>query len=243
VVLVGAHYDAVPGSPGADDNGSGTAGLLEVARVLRGAPTRRTVRFVLFTLEEAGLVGSTQHVARWSEARDEAPEGDRERVAMMLSLEMIGYFKDEPGSQRNPFAALSGMVKGFSVPDRGDFIGLGTTLQHRSAVRTLAREMGKAEPGLPTLVFDHLPVAPPDLLRSDHAPYLARGLPGIIVTDTANFRNPHYHQPTDKVETLDLDRLARVTRAVAAAVWRVAGPEGEADVEWEPGAGKGAEPK
>lgn len=229
VVLVGAHLDAVPGSPGADDNGSGVAGCLELARVLRATTPRRTVRFVIFNAEEVGLLGSS-HMA--GAVTDEA-EGGGPRVVAMLSLEMLGYYCDEPGCQVNPFAA----VPGFKVPDRGTFIGLGTVLQHRAVVRTLARGMAKAEQPMPTVVFDLLPIAPPDLLRSDHAPFLLRGVPAVIVTDTANFRNPHYHRATDRHETLDAERLAACVRSLAHGVLELAEADFEPAAAPVPGSG------
>ncbi len=225
VVLVGAHFDAVAGSPGADDNGAAVGALLEMARLARvrsdahGAPTR-TLRFVLFNLEEVGLVGATQYAAEAAEREAgggrEEPGG--ERIIAMLSLDCIGYFSDEAGSQRNPFAAL----KGLSVPETGDFLAVATTLANRPMVRTLERHMRAAVPGAKFFVFDVLPIAPPDLLRSDHAPFLLRGVPAAIVSDTANFRNPHYHQPSDTIETLDLKRLTLATGALAAGVWGLA---------------------
>ncbi|MBL8757077.1 MAG: M20/M25/M40 family metallo-hydrolase [Phycisphaerae bacterium] len=224
VILVGAHFDAVPGSPGADDNATGVAALLEVARVLKDRPARRTIRFALFNLEEAGLVGSTQYAAAWSERNADAPEDQRETITLMLSLEMLGCYSDAPGSQAVPFK-----IPGLDLPTVGDFIALAGVLQGRPAIRQLAEQMRLAEPGAKTFVFDFSPIAPPDLLRSDHAPFLLRGIPAVMVTDTANFRNPHYHQPTDEVETIDLPRFAKTVSALAGAVHALAGPQGQPD--------------
>ncbi|MFN0010952.1 MAG: M28 family peptidase [Phycisphaerales bacterium] len=220
VIIVAAHFDAVPDSPGADDNASGVAGLLEIARVLKaraaagagaaGSFPKRTIRFALFNLEEVGLVGASQYaplVAERVEAGDDTVVG-------MLSLEMLGYYSDKPESQQNPFAAL----KGFTLPDTGDFIAIATTLAHRPFVRALEKHMAAAVPEAKALVFDLLPIAPPDLLRSDHAPFLLYGIPAAMVTDTANFRNPHYHQPSDTLETLDRPRFARTVAALAAGI-------------------------
>ncbi len=227
VLIVGAHFDAVPFSPGADDNASGVAGLLEIARVLRDRPPKRTVRFILFNLEEVtgvfGLVGSRQEAARLKQAID----AGQERVVGMVSLEMLGYYRDEPGSQRNPFRGVPGL------PDRdiGDFLALAGSSRHSAFIRALDAAMRHAQPDFRTLVIDafpneQVPIVPPDLLRSDHAPFIELGIPAVMVTDTANFRNPHYHRLTDTVDTLDPVRFPLAVRALAAAVETLAGPAG-----------------
>lgn len=223
ILLIGAHFDAVPGSPGADDNASGVAGLLEIARVLKDQPLRRTVRFALYNLEEVGLIGSTQHVAEWTATI----ERHGENLLAMLSLEMIGYYRDEPGSQRNPFA----QIRTLAVPDRGEFIGIAALLSSRPWVRVLEREMKRAEPEQKVFVFDYLPLPAPDILRSDNGPWMLRNLPAAMVTDTANFRNPNYHQSSDTPGTLDWPRFTRTVSALAGAIRAMAGPVGQPDPE------------
>lgn len=232
VLLIGAHFDAVPGSPGADDNGSGVAALLEIARVLRaGPPLRRTVRFALFNLEEVGLVGSTRYAvllaerARAQPGPDGAPTGPLGGLVGMISLEMLGYYSTAPGSQRNPFAAIPGAPS----RDVGDFLAVAGSSRDRAFLAAIHAGLtrDRAEPGFPALLVDmfpsrEVPIVPPDLLRSDHAPFLLRGVPAAMVTDTANFRNPHYHKPTDTIQTLDLHRLAAATRALAATIAELA---------------------
>lgn len=220
VVLVGAHFDAVPNSPGADDNASGVAAALEIARVLKDLPRRRTVRIAFYNLEEIGLVGSTQHAL---EIGSEIADGSIDLVAM-LSLEMLGYFSDEPNSQRTPFKGIRGLPDPEKDDVRGDFLALATTARWTKLARALAAAMHRAEPSLPTLVIDQFPFAPPDLLRSDHGPFLLAGLPGLMVTDTSNFRNPHYHKPSDTLATLDLPRYTAAVGALAAAIHHLAGP-------------------
>jgi hypothetical protein len=232
VLLIGAHFDAVPGSPGADDNGSGVAALLEVARVLKaGPPRRRTVRFALFNLEEVGLIGSTRYAVLLSErARAQpaprgAPTAPLGGLVGMISLEMLGYYSTAPGSQRNPFAAIP------NAPSRdvGDFLAVAGSSRDRAFLAAIHAGItrDRDQPGFPALLVDmfpsrEVPIVPPDLLRSDHAPFLLRGVPSAMITDTANFRNPHYHKPTDTLRTLDLDRLAAATRALAATIGELA---------------------
>ncbi|MGQ0627460.1 MAG: M28 family peptidase [Phycisphaerales bacterium] len=211
VVLVSAHIDAVPTSPGADDDGTGVAAVLEIARVLKDVPLKRRVRFALFNLEESGLVGSTQYAQQAIEGGD--------KIVFMVSLEMLGYYRAEPASQKNPFPAF----KGLGIPTVGDFIGLGTVLRFREVTRTFAAGMTATEPACKVFVLDHSPIAPPDLLRSDHAPFLMRGVPAVMCTDTADFRNPHYHKETDRVETLDGPRFAATVRGLVGGVRAVAG--------------------
>jgi len=212
IILISAHFDAVPNSPGADDDGSGVAGLLEMARALSTTKHARTIRFALYNLEEIGLVGSTHHAQTIAD--------DNTHIALMVSLEMLGFYSDAKGSQTNPFPAF----KGLGVPDTADFIGLGTILKYRPQVRALEKAMLAAEPRCKVFTLDHSPIAPPDLLRSDHAPFLARGMPGIIATDTANFRSPHYHKPTDTANTLDAQRFYLTVRALTGGVSALALP-------------------
>lgn len=226
VLVLGAHFDAVPRSPGADDNGSGTAALLEIARALRDVRLKRTLYLVFFNLEEVGLVGSThwcQELAADWQSSSFPREGEYAEHAQprtttligMVSLEMLGYYSSEPGSQRSPIDPIPGV---FDPPSVGDFLAITTTAPHRAFSRALRDAMHKAEPRTKTLAADFFPLPPPDIMRSDHAPFLSRGFPAVMLTDTANFRNPHYHQPTDTVNTLDPDRLAHAARALAGAV-------------------------
>jgi Zn-dependent M28 family amino/carboxypeptidase len=226
MIIVGAHFDAVPAGPGADDNGSGTAGLMEIARVLHGRPMKRTVRLIFFNGEEVGLVGSLRYVA------EHLPVGRRNnpRLIGMISLEMLGYFTDEPDSQRSPLPTVEGA---FEPPTVGDFIAIATTRAHADFARRLEEEMRRAGPGLRTFlaadIIPDFPLVPRDILRSDHAPFLMAGLPGVMITDTANFRNPHYHRATDTADTLDPGRFAAVVRGVAGAVYAIAEPASGAD--------------
>ena len=242
VLVVAAHFDAVPGSPGADDNGTGVVSLLELADVLASRRVRRDVRLIFFNLEEVGLIGSREYVKAHREAwspKDKATP-PAERIVGMISLEMLGYYSDEPNSQRSPIPKVGDKpIVDFEVPTTGDFIGLAGISKFRSLSGGLADAMRRAEPGLRVVVADFLPIAPPDFLRSDHAPFLSAGIPAVMLTDTANFRNPHYHTPGDKAETLDPERWARVTRAMIAGVIELADAKPPDTEEEKPDAGPG----
>jgi hypothetical protein len=208
VVLVGAHYDAVPGTRGADDNATGVAAALEIARIFAERETPGTLRIVLFDAEEQGLLGSRAYAA--SDARLVG-------VRAVVVLEMLGFSCSEPGCQRYPHSLPM-------KPPRevGDFISVVGGLAHVELLRVFV-EASRAE-GRPPVVA--LPVpgrghALPDSRRSDHAPFWDRGVPSVMVTDTADLRSPHYHQPTDTVETLDPAFFAGSTRLVADVVDRL----------------------
>lgn len=195
-ILIGAHYDTVPGSPGADDNATGIAVLLELARQFATHPPQCPVQLVTFDLEEYGMLGSQAYVAELCRRH--------QALTLMISLEMLGYFDDRPGTQTYP-AGLQALY-----PDRGDFIALiGDWLTIPTMVRLWwsCRQVQLPCQWLPSFRQGH-PV--PDTRRSDHAPFWDAGYRAIMVTDTANLRNPHYHQPSDTIATLNLERLSQV---------------------------------
>ena len=203
VILVGAHFDAVPGSPGADDNGSALAVLLELARAFAAVTARHPLRIAAFDLEEDERRGSRAYAEELA-TRDE-------RLKLMISLEMLGYRDRRPGSQTYP-AGLRHFY-----PDRADFIALIGNLRTLRMLRPLARKMREALPCEYLMVPGRGRVLP-DTRRSDHASFWDAGYPAIMVTDTANMRNPHYHKPSDRIETLDLDVLAGVCGGLAAGL-------------------------
>lgn len=213
IIVIGAHYDSVAGSPGANDNASGVAALLELARLLAGTTLPRTVRFVAFANEEAPFfygdeMGSNRYAAR---ARAQG-----ERIEAMLSLETIGYYTDQPASQRYPFP--------FSLfyPDTGNFVGFVGNLSSRQLVR---RAIGAFRASTP---FPSEGVAAPSGMEgvhwSDHWSFWQAGYPAIMVTDTALFRYSHYHAATDTPEQLDYTCLARVTGGLVEVVGALASP-------------------
>lgn len=207
IVVVGAHYDTVLGSPGANDNASGVAALLEIARLLRDSRPARTIRFVAFANEEPPFF-LTSRQGSLAYARQCRRRGDR--IVAMLSLETIGYYSDEAGSQRYPFPF------GLFYPDRGDFIGFVGNLSSRSLVRRCIATFRAAVP------FPSQGVAAPAYLPgiywSDHWAFWRQGYRAFMVTDTAPFRYPYYHSVADTADKLDYERMARVVRGLAAVV-------------------------
>lgn len=223
ILEVGAHWDTVANSPGADDNASGVAGLLEIARALAGVRLSRPVRLCFFAEEETmGCRGSGAHVDRVVE--------HREPVEGAIILEMIGYRESQPGSQRWPdtvpaaeaLALLPETIRSTLTLDTGEFIAAVGDDSAGEYVSALATPTGST-PALPVLPLLVPAQSTGNVSRSDHARYWAAGLAGVMVTDTAEFRNPHYHQPTDTPETLDLAFAAEVTQTVIRAVHRLAG--------------------
>lgn len=213
VLVVGAHYDSVPSTPGADDNGSAVAAMLGCARMCAEFLPELPVVFVAFNGEEDGLLGSQDWVAR------HLPNIGY-RVECAHVLEMVGYASSAPGSQMIP----PGLP--ISLPDRGDFIGLLTNRHGAAAMKTALQTIRTERPQLPAYgveVLLGLEKYFPVLHRSDHAPFWKAGIPSIMWTDTSEFRNPHYHSHTDTPDTLNYDFLTQVTQAVTAVVLTQAG--------------------
>jgi len=211
IIILGAHYDSIRGTPGANDNASGVAAMLEIARLLAGNTYSRTVRLVAFANEEPPFfyseeMGSRVYVAR-SRQRDE-------QIKAMLALETIGYYSDQPGSQNYPIP--------FSLfyPDTGNFIGFVGNLSSRRLVRQAVGAFRASTP------FPSEGVAAPGWMMgvhwSDHWSFWQAGYPAIMITDTALFRYQHYHAATDTPEKIDYPSLARVTRGVADVVTELA---------------------
>ncbi|WP_446039234.1 M28 family peptidase [Streptomyces sp. SID1121] len=235
-VVVGAHLDTVLDSPGADDNASGVAVVLETARVLARLPQPPDVTLMLFDMEETGLIGSREAVRQLVGTR---------RVAGMICLESVGYFSSALGSQRlPPGAGLAFPAAAEAIAEghhRGDFTLVVHRTSSRPAAEAWARAAAEASPSLPSVLLRDprpdgrfgaaaglaLPVLN-NLSRSDHAPFWNHRIPALMLTGTANFRNTHYHRPTDTPDTLDYERLAAVATATAAtaAAWPGEAPAG-----------------
>jgi hypothetical protein len=205
ISIVGAHYDVFGEMPGADDNASGVAVLLELARTLSGTPPpRRGQVFVAFGTEEPPFFGSedmgSHHFARALKER-------KTPIHLMISLDMVGSFSDAPGSQKFPIRGL-----GLAYPDRGNFIAVVGDLGSGTWIERVKRGM-MATRALPVRSFRASPRwAPVDL--SDQWAFRRLGLPGVQVTDTAFLRYPHYHAPEDTPDKLDYDRMALLVEAL-----------------------------
>lgn len=202
--VLAAHYDTKPGTPGADDNASAVAALLEIARCLADHTFHTHIIFTAFTLEEYGFIGS-RHFIEKAAARNETFSG-------MISLEMLGYKNSAPKSQTYP-----PYVDTEKYPDSGDFIAVIGNKPSAQLTQSLAEGMRQHVPSLKveTLVVPGTGENFSEVRLSDHAPFWDAGIPAVMVTDTAFFRNPHYHQPTDTLETLDIEFIRENAEAVA----------------------------
>lgn len=204
-LIIGAHYDTVAGCVGADDNGSGVAVLLEFATYFAAHPIQYPLQLIAFDMEEYGLSGSAAYAHKLKQ--------DKQKLRLMISLEMLGYCDRNPHSQQYP--------QGFGLerlyPNTGDFIGLIGSI---ATIPDLIHFQHHLKPNLPC---EWLPagwrgLAIPDTRRSDHAPFWDEGYKALMVTDTANMRNPHYHKSSDRLETLDLDFLTNVCQGLIAGI-------------------------
>lgn len=206
-ILIGAHYDAFPGSPGADDNATGVAVLLELARLFTAQPARYPVRLVAFDFEETSYdrAGST-HYANFLQ---------QEPLRLVLSLEMLGYCHQTPGSQQYP-AGLQHFY-----PNQGNFIALIGNLKTVPDLVRLSRNVRSCGVPCEWLPAGKRGLIVPDTRRSDHAVFWDKGYRALMVTDTSFLRNPHYHKSSDRLETLDLTFLTHVCHGLAQGIQRL----------------------
>lgn len=212
ILIVGAHYDTVPGTPGADDNASAVAGLLELAKAFNDKSPAVTVRFVFFVNEEPPFF-KTADMGSFRYAMRSRERG--ENIIGMLCLESIGYYSDRTGSQSFP------PPLGLFYPDKANFIGFVSNLKSRKllyksieAFRESARfpSEGLAAP---------LPITGTDW--SDHWSFWKAGYPAVMITDTALFRNPDYHMPGDTADRLDYESMARVVKGIENIIYSLTG--------------------
>ena len=212
-IIVGAHYDTVVESPGADDNASALAVLLEVAYQLRRSPLERPVWLVAFCLEEQGLLGSTAFAARLKKAK--------RSIGGAIILECVGFASRTEGSQQTP----PGIP--IAVPGKGDFLAVIGNEASRELIAAIEQSAAGSVPRLKTLGL----AVPgrgellPDTRRSDHAAFWDAGFPAVMLTDTANYRNPHYHRRSDTVDTLDIPFLEKVIDTVIISIKTMAGTQ------------------
>lgn len=211
-LVVGAHYDSVIGTPGADDNASGVAGLIELARLLKDFRNQRTFHFVAFTHEEppyfySGQMGSRHYARRMKEQKS--------KVLAMFSLEMLGY-AGETMAQEYPFLFLRQLGR---YPRFGNYIALVGNLRSMKLLRRVKTIMRQTcSIGVESL---SAPGFLPPLFLSDHSSFWRYGYPAIMVTDTAFLRNPHYHGPTDTAGTLNYQFLADVVSGMCASMMKL----------------------
>jgi len=214
IILLGAHYDTVSTTPGADDNASAIAVLLEVSRLLKDHVGSRTMRYVAFACEEPPYFNfdsmGSQHNAREARKR-----GDK--IIGMLCLEMVGYFRDEVGSQAVPPTIPKFLHRFF--PQRGNFLAAVGNLSSWKLAWSFRRGF-KRGTRLPLLSLV-LPERVNEIRLSDNSSYWDQGYPALMLTDTSFLRNPHYHMASDLPETLDYRRMTLVTEGVAAAIKRL----------------------
>ena len=211
IILLGAHYDTVPGSPGADDNGSGVAALLELTRLFAAERPARTLRFVAFTNEEPpfffwGRMGSQVYA--------EAAKARGDDIRLMISLEMLGYYSEEAGSQHYP------PLLGFFYPDRANFVAMVSNRASRKELRRLVRAF-RAHSDFPVeslAAFEFIP----GVAWSDHLSFWRQGYPALMITDTAFYRYAGYHRATDTPDRLDYDRMARLVEGLFLALKAIA---------------------
>jgi Zn-dependent M28 family amino/carboxypeptidase len=215
LIVIGAHYDSAIGSPGANDNATGTAAVIELARMLKQAtlPDDREIRLVLFVNEEAPYFKS-ERMGSWVHAQALRERG--KEVDAMLSLETLGYYSDEPKSQQYPPPLDR------HYPDTGNFIAfvgdIGSRTLVERAIASFRQHTRFPSEGL---------AAPPsfsEIYRSDHWAYRQFDYPAIMITDTAPYRYPHYHTSDDTPDKVDFDRLARVVEGIRRVIEDLAAP-------------------
>ena len=204
VVILGAHYDTVQGSPGADDNASALAVLLEVGRNIEKVPLGTTLKLIAFALEEYGYVGSLRYAER---AKKEG-----EKILGMISLEMVGFTGPR---QDYPF-----YLDPKQYPPVGDFIGIVGNEGSKALLEAVRRAFKTQIPQLPSefLLVPGKGEGMDEVRLSDHSPFWDLGFPALLVTDTAFLRNPNYHLPSDTMETLDFEFMRKVAVGIYYAV-------------------------
>jgi len=213
IIVVGAHYDTVPGSPGANDNGTGIAALLSLARAYAGDAQGRTIRFVAFVNEEQPYF---QTESMGSLVYAKACRARQEKIVAMICLETIGYYSEEEGSQTIP-PGLPG-----EFPTVGNFLAFVGNESSRYLVDAAKTAFHSAS-DIPA-VGGVFPEEVPGVGWSDHWSFWQAGFPAVMITDTAPYRYPHYHLPTDTPDKVDLEKLTEATRGIEAIISAIANP-------------------
>ncbi len=210
-ILVAAHYDTVYISPGADDNASGVAVVLEIARLLNSRPTARTLQLAFFDREEAGLIGSRAFVTNKTHLQN---------LHGVIVIDMVGFTCQTAGCQKYPVG-----LPVTPPSNKGDFLAVVGDVEHSSLLSAFQNTQAFPSnlPPILTLPIPFKGLLTPDVLRSDHAPFWYQGVGAILVTDTANLRTPHYHQPSDLPGTIDRSFLTGAAQVVVNATINLLG--------------------
>ncbi len=220
--LINGHFDTVDDAPGADDNGTGTVGVLEAMRVLKGYYFENNIQYTNFNLEEAGLIGSNKYVNSGIQIG--------ENIVGLINLEMIGYYSDEPNSQTIPngfeFLFPSQVAQIINDQNRGNFVINCGNAASASLNATFNQSVSTYVPQLKliSLVVPGTGTIAPDLRRSDHAPFWDKGYKAIMITDGADTRNHNYHTPNDVISTINFEFLSNIAKASIATLATIAKP-------------------
>ena len=203
-VIIGAHYDTVYDTPGADDNASAVAVLLEMCRILENFSPERTLKLIFFVFEEPPLFRS-EHMGSYVYAKE--AKARNETITAMISLEMLGYYSDKKGGQTFPLPLMSLMYS--TTPD---FIAVVGNLQSRSLVEKVRNAIRESS-GIPVETLSTVSFVP-GVDFSDHRSFWKMGYPAVMITDTAFYRNPNYHTETDTIDTLNFDKMADLLKGL-----------------------------
>jgi aminopeptidase YwaD len=208
ILILGAHYDTIPDSPGADDNASAIAVLLEVARNIQIVPLDCTVRLIAFSLEEYNFIGSTHYV--------ESLKKGEEEIRGMISLEMVGF--TGPRQDYPPY------LNPKYYPNVGDFIGIIGNERSKGLLEKVCQSFKTHIPQLPLefLIVPGNGEGMEEVRLSDHSTFWDQGFPALMVTDTSFLRNPNYHLPSDRMETLDFEFMQKVAVGIYYAIMELA---------------------
>jgi aminopeptidase YwaD len=205
-ILIGAHYDTVPNSPGADDNATGVAVLLEMAKAFSEQSARYPIRLIAFDLEEIFTQSDTFGNHQYAKSLNGEP------LRLMIALEMLGYCNHDRNSQLYP----AGLERFY--PDQGNFIALIGNIPTIPDLIRLSRGIRRSNIGCEWLPAGWRGNIVPDTRRGDHAAFWDRGYRALMVTDTANLRNPNYHKASDRIETLDFEFLTKVCEGLINSI-------------------------
>jgi hypothetical protein len=213
IIVIGAHYDTVLGTPGADDNASATAMLLEIAKIMADSLPDRTLKLVFFVLEEPPIFGTTNMGSRIFARRAREKNMD---IRAMISLEMVGFFSDRKGKQGFPLPLMS-----LFYSNTPDFIGVVGNLKSKALVKQVKNGL-KAGCSVPVETLT-APSIVPGVSLSDHASFWKEGYPAIMITDSAFYRNPNYHRSTDTKDTLNYQTMTELLKGLIHVVRDLSG--------------------